>query len=107
MTERKDGERAQRPTGAADFGPVGGGEPVTPGRAGQGMGVSTGDSTQAPPEPARTTADGPATTITVGEDTGQRRDLPDQDGPDQDGVPPTPKADAGKRPRRAAEDPQG
>ncbi|MBP2296531.1 hypothetical protein [Azospirillum rugosum] len=102
MAERNGGKGPERRGQAPDFGPVGGGEPVTPGRAGQGMGVSTGDYGEAPPEPARSAADGPATTVTVGEDTGQRRDLPDQDA-----APPTPKAGAGKRPRRDAEEPQG
>ena len=75
-----------------DMGPEGGG-PVTPGRAGKGMGVSTGDYTDTPP---LTSPGGPGTTVTVGEDTGQRRDLPDQHA-----APPTPKADQGKRPRNA------
>lgn len=67
-----------------------GGGPVTPGRAGPGMGVGTGSSDDLP----HTVGGGPSTTVTVGEDTGQRRDLPDQHA-----APPTPKEDAGKRPR--------
>ena len=67
-----------------------GGGPVTPGRAGQGMGVGTGSSDELP----HTVGGGPSTTVTVGEGTGQRRDLPDQHA-----APPTPKEDAGKRPR--------
>ena len=81
-------------TRVPDMGPAGGG-PVTPGRAGRGMGVSTGDYTEAPP---LTTPGGPGATVTAGEDAGQRRDLPDQHA-----APPTPKADAGKRPRNAGE----
>ncbi|WP_188260292.1 hypothetical protein [Azospirillum tabaci] len=67
-----------------------GGGPVTPGRAGQGMGVSGGAPEGAP----ASAADGPEVTETVGADTGQRRDLPDQHA-----APPTPKEEAGKRPR--------
>ncbi|WP_247872080.1 hypothetical protein [Azospirillum sp. TSO35-2] len=67
-----------------------GGGPITPGRAGQGMGVATGTADDTP----GTLGGGPETTVTVGADTGQRRDLPDQHA-----APPTPKSDAGKRPR--------
>ena len=96
---RRPPEQTVQNTRIPDMGPEGGG-PATPGRAGTGMGVDTGDYTDVPPD---TTPDGPSTTVTVGEDTGQRRDLPDQDGPNQDGVPPTPKNYNEKR-RRAAED---
>ncbi|MBP2311967.1 hypothetical protein [Azospirillum soli] len=47
----------------ADGGPL-------PGRAGMGMGESTGDYTDA----QTSTGGGPETTVTVGKDTGQKRD---------------------------------
>jgi len=90
---KREGQTVQNAR-TPDMGPEGGG-PVTPGRAGRGMGVSTGDYTEAPP---LTSPGGPGTTATAGEGTGQRRDLPDQHA-----APPTPKADAGKRPRNAEE----
>jgi len=95
--DRKDEEQITRNTGNPDMGAEGRG-PLLPGRAGMGMGVSTGDYTDLPP-PAPETSAGPATTVTVGADTGQRRDLPDQHA-----VPPNPHDDKGKRPRRHEED---
>ncbi|WP_029009781.1 hypothetical protein [Azospirillum halopraeferens] len=77
---------------APDFGPMGAGG-GTSGRAGRGMGVGTGDYTDAPPA----SGGGPRTTDTVGEDTGQTR------GPASgrlSDVPPTPHDDRGKRPLR-------
>jgi len=100
----RDGDKRQEQitqnTGTPDMGLEGDG-PVTPGRAGAGMGVSVGDYTDVPPPP-QSTSDGPATTVTVGEDTGQRRDLPDQHA-----TPPTPKDNAGKRARSREEGEQG
>ncbi|MGQ9369673.1 hypothetical protein [Azospirillum sp. ST 5-10] len=75
-----------------DFGAMGAGG-GTPGRTGRGMGVGTGDYTDAPPP----SAGGPRTTDTVGRDTGQNR--PDAPGRESD-VPPTPHDDKGKRPLR-------
>ena len=90
---KREGQTVQN-AHTPDMGVEGGG-PATPGRAGRGMGVSTGDYTQAPP---LASPGGPATTATAGEGTGQRRDLPDQHA-----APPTPKTEAGKRPRNAEE----
>lgn len=76
-----------------DMGPEGGG-PVTPGRAGRGMGVSMGDYTEAP----LSSLGGSGTTATAGEGTEQRRDFSDQHT-----ASPTSKASAGKRSRNAEE----
>ncbi|HYG86082.1 MAG TPA: hypothetical protein VD978_07465 [Azospirillum sp.] len=91
--DRKRREQTTRNEPIPDMDSEGGG-PVTPGRAGQGMGVPTGDYTDAPAN----SAGGPETTVTVGEDTGQRRDLPDQHA-----APPTPRDNADKRPRNRKE----
>lgn len=71
--DRKRREQVTRNQPVPDMDAQGGG-PVTPGRAGQGMGVPTGDYTDAPPAATGAGA-----------------------------APPTPKADAGKRPRNAGE----
>ncbi len=86
---RKDRDRHVSNADSPNPGALGGG-PITPGRAGQGMGVETGTADEMP----HIVGGGPSVTVTVGDDTGQRRDLPDQHA-----APPTPKANAGKRPR--------
>ncbi|HYH18209.1 MAG TPA: hypothetical protein VD995_06290 [Azospirillum sp.] len=82
---------AQTPT----HGTISGGPP-TPGRAGSGMGVPTGDYTDAPPGGHG----GPEVTETAGADTGRRGDPPRGN---TSNVPPTPNADKAERPRRREE----
>ncbi|HYD65776.1 hypothetical protein [Azospirillum sp.] len=74
QTPEQTVENAQTPT----HGAITGGPP-TPGRAGNGMGVSTGDYTDAPPPGA------------------------DQPSGNVSNVPPTPNADKAERPRRREE----
>jgi hypothetical protein len=67
--DRKSAEQTVRNQPTPDPGPYGGGA-TPPGRSGMGMGVSTGDYTEAP----ASDGGGPETTVTVGKDTGQKRD---------------------------------
>lgn len=93
--KQRSPEQTVRNTQTPTHGAISGGPP-TPGRAGSGMGVSTGDYTDAPPPGDG----GPEVTETAGADTGRRGDQPRGHVSD---VPPTPNADKAERPRRREE----